>query len=560
MGVCLKKSMNIRAKLLLLVLPLLIAPLIISGIVSSYAARNGISLIAVDFLRYKAEELTKYAYGQWNTLLENGLEGDAFFVELAKRTTAGFASGAVRGPTELIAAFDGAGRPVMGGEGLELLPEEAEAISALAAARSEGWQRLSLGGIQRVAMAAYIEPFDWYLLVSEREDRFYAAVDQIAARTAWLIAISSAVSVLLLVLFSRYLTEPLRRLAGTMTAVMETNDLSIRAELLYPDEIGQLAANFNGMAAALDEAYAQIKNFALEAALSQRRERKVRNIFQKYVPASVIDQFFSRPESLLAGEERVLSVLFSDIVGFAGISERLSPGEVVDSLNHYFDRMVGIIQARTGIVDKYIGDAIMAFFGAPHSTGHDALDGVNAGLEMIEAMDEFNVWQRSRDRPPFMCGIGINHGKVTIGNIGSDKKMDYTVIGDMVNIASRVEGLTRLYREPLLVSGAVHKEIRGVYPCRFIDKVAVKGRRSAISIFGVSRDLSPGREKSLKYYHTGVKLYYERRFTEALRYLNAAAARAPGELAVERFIERCRGYIKRPPAEGWTGIVVMREK
>lgn len=552
--------MNIRTKLLLLVLPLLIAPLIISGIVSSYAARNGISLIAVDFLRYKAEELTKYAYGQWDTLLENGLEGDEAFVELAKRTTAAYAAGAVRGPTELIAAFDGAGRLATASAELELSPAERDSVAALAAARSEGWQRLSLGGIERVAMAAYIEPFDWYLLVSEREDRFYAAVDQIAARTALLIAVSSALSVLLLVLFSRYLTEPIRRLEGTMTAVMETNDLGLRAEVLYPDEIGRLAASFNGMAAALDEAYAQIKNYALEAALSQRRERKVRNIFQKYVPVNVIDQFFSRPESQLIGEERVLSVLFSDIVGFTGISERLSPGEVVDSLNHYFDRMVGIIQDRAGIVDKYIGDAIMAFFGAPSSTGRDALNGVVAGLEMLGALEEFNVWQRSRGRPPFLCGIGINHGKVTIGNIGSDKKMDYTVIGDMVNIASRVEGLTRYYREPLLLTGAVYKDVKDLIPCRFIDKVAVKGRRSAVSIFSAHMELSPGLEKGLKFYHAGVKRYYERRFAEALKYFNAAAVHAPGDRATERFIRRCREYIKSPPAAGWTGVVVMREK
>lgn len=552
--------MSIRTKLLLLVLPLLIAPLLVSGVVSSYAARNGISQIAVEFLRYKAEELRKFADGQWDILRENGLSDDPYFVDVAKRAVAGFASGMVRGPTELIAAFDGEGRLEMSSAGFELRASEAAGLAALRAAKSEGWQRLSLGGVERVAMAAYIEPFDWYALVSEREDRFYAAVNQIAARTGLLIAVSAALSVTLLIFFSRYLTDPLKRLEAAMTRVMETNDLSLRCEALYDDEIGRLSASFNGMAAALDDAYGQIKNYALEAALSQRRERKVRTIFQKYVPENVIEQFFSRPEAQLIGEERVLSVLFSDIVGFTGIAERLSPGEVVDSLNHYFDRMVELIMAHAGIVDKYIGDAIMAFFGAPDSTGRDARNGVTAGLEMLEALDEFNVWQRARGRPPFASGIGINHGKVTIGNIGSDKKMDYTVIGDMVNIASRVEGLTRYYREPLLVTGSVYKEIEGAFPCRFIDKVAVKGRRSAVSIFSVRRDVGPGLEKAMRLYHTGVNRYYERRFEEALKYLNAAAAHAPGDLAVERFILRCQELIKEPPARGWTGVVVMRDK
>jgi adenylate cyclase len=552
--------MNIRTKILLLVLPLLITPLLLSALVSSYAARNGISQIAVEFLRYKAEELQKYANGQWDILRENGLSDDPYFIDIAKQAVAGFAAGSVRGPTELIAAFDGSGRLEMSSADFELQASEAETIYALLSAKSEGWQRLRLGGADRVAMAAYIESFDWYLVVSEREDRFYAAVDQIVARTVLLIAISAALSTLFLILFSHYLTEPLKRLAATMTTVMETNDLSLRAEVLYSDEIGKLSSSFNGMAAALDEAYGQIKNFALEAALSQKRERKVRNIFQKYVPVNVIEQFFSRPEAQLIGDERVLSVLFSDIVGFTGISERLKPAEVVESLNHYFDRMVDIIMGNAGIVDKYIGDAIMAFFGAPSSTGRDALNSVTAGLEMREALDEFNAWQQARGRPPFFSGIGINHGKVTIGNIGSDKKMDYTVIGDMVNIASRVEGLTRYYHEPLLVSGSVYREVRGVYPCRFIDKVAVKGRHNAISVFSVRRDLDPGLEKAWKYYHAGIKRYYERQFDEALKYFKAADKLKPGDPATERFLARCQGLIKEPPAKDWTGIVIMREK
>jgi class 3 adenylate cyclase/HAMP domain-containing protein len=552
--------MNIRTKILLLVLPLIITPLLLSALVSSYAARNGISQIAVEFLRYKAEELQKYADGQWDILRENGLSDDPYFVDIAKQAVAGFASSSVRGPTELIAAFSGSGGLEMSSADFELQAAEAEKISALASSKRAGWQRLSLGGAQRVAMAVYIEPFDWYLVVSEREDRFYAAVDQIVTRTVLLIAISATLSTLLLVVFSQYLTVPLKRLADTMTTVMESNDLSLRAEVLYADEIGKLSSSFNGMAAALDEAYGQIKSFAFEAALSQRRERKVRNIFQKYVPVNVIEQFFSRPESQLIGDERILSVLFSDIVGFTGISERLKPAEVVESLNHYFDRMVNIIMGNAGIVDKYMGDAIMAFFGAPSSTGRDALNSVTAGLEMREALDEFNAWQQARSRPPFFSGIGINHGKVTIGNIGSDKKMDYTVIGDMVNIASRVEGLTRYYQEPLLVSGSVYKEVRNVFPCRLMDRVAVKGRQNAIYVFSVQRDLSPKLEKAWKYYHAGMKRYYARQFDEALKFFRAADSLNTGDPATERFILRCQDLIKKPPSKDWTGIVVMQEK
>ncbi|PKL25355.1 MAG: hypothetical protein CVV47_04670 [Spirochaetae bacterium HGW-Spirochaetae-3] len=283
-------------------------------------------------------------------------------------------------------------------------------------------------------------------------------------------------------------------------------------------------------------------------------------MFQKYVPADVIEQFFSRREAHLVGDERVLSILFSDIVGFTGISESLSPSEVVDSLNHYFERMVEIIIQRKGIVDKYIGDAIMAFFGAPVSSGRDAQNAVAAGLEMIESMDEFNVWQTAKGRPPFRSGVGINHGKVTIGNIGSDKKMDYTVIGDMVNIASRIEGLTRVYEEPMLVSSQVYREVRDSFPCFFVDKVAVKGRRSAVSVFGVRRDIDAESEKAVRYYHAGIRHYYGRRFDDAARCFDRASRIRPGDPRFERFAERCGSFLRSPPPPGWTGIVVMNEK
>lgn len=552
--------MSIRTKILLLVLPLLTAPLFISSIVSSFSARNGITQVTSEFLRFKAEELRDYARQQWDILEENSLAENPRFVEIAKNAVSGFAAGLVRSPSELIAAFDPEGALVMSTAEVEIRSEEAEALKPLAEAGRSGWVRLRLGGADRVAEAFVCPYFGWYVLVSEREDRFYSAVREIFRRSAYILAASVILSVALLLAFSRYLTEPLRRLERTMNEVMETNDLSRRAEVRFSDEIGSLAVSFNGMASALDDAYAQIKNYALEAALSQKRERKIRNIFQKYVPENVIVQFFSRPEAQLQGDERVLTVLFSDIVGFTGISERLKPSEVVDSLNHYFERMVDIIVDETGIVDKYIGDAIMAFFGAPVSTGQDAVHGVESGLRIIDALEDFNRWQAAKGRPPFRSGVGLNHGMVTIGNIGSDKKMEYTVIGDMVNTASRIEGLTRVYQEPMLVSASVYKEVRHRYPCRFVDKVAVKGRQGAVSVFSVRREIGPAEERVWKYYHAGVRRYYDRAFEEARSCFAAVLHARPGDGGAARFLSRCEECIKEPPGESWTGTVFMTEK
>ncbi len=136
-------------------------------------------------------------------------------------------------------------------------------------------------------------------------------------------------------------------------------------------------------------------------------------------------------------------MLFSDIRGFTTISEGMSPDDLVSSLNRYFSGQVDIIMNRSGIVDKYIGDAIMAFFGAPVTHDDDALQAILAGIEMSEAVEDFNRQQKELGKPEFHIGVGINYGIVTVGNIGTDKKMDYTVIGDMVNLASRLEGSPR---------------------------------------------------------------------------------------------------------------------
>jgi len=545
---------------MLLVLPLLIGPLVVSGIVSSYEARNGITQVAVEFLRFKAEEIRKYAGQQWDILDENNLSSDDHFVGVAKKAVEAFAAGTVREPTELIIAFGPSGVIDMSSSKADIRADETKAIVAMISEHREGWVRVRLEGTTRVAEAFFFPQFHWYVLVSEREERFYQAVNGILRRNSVIIAVSVFAAILLLALFSSYLTNPVRHLEQTMTRVMETNDLGIRAEVKYADEIGRLAASFNGMVSALSDAYSQIKNYALKAAISQRQERKVRNIFQKYVPVNVIDQFFSRPETELSGDERILTVLFSDIVGFTGISEQLTPSAVVDSLNHYFERMVEIIIDQNGIVDKYIGDAIMAFFGAPVSSGHDALDGVCASLRMIDSLDELNRWQVDRGRPPFHCGIGLNHGKVTIGNIGSNKKMDYTVIGDMVNIASRIEGLTRIYDEPLLVSYPVYLEVHSRFPCQFIDKVAVKGRHNAVTIYAVRREADPIRENALKAYHEGIRHYYERRFDEAGREFSIALRLQPADQAMALFARRCAALIADPPPQDWDGVIVMNEK
>ncbi len=552
--------MRIRYKFFLVVLPLVILPVLIAGLTSALAARNEITRIAQSSLEFKAEQLRGYAESQWRLLVANDLTDEPRYIAAAQHAVETFAVGLIRSPSELILAVEPGGSVAFSTEELEPGPDDVEALGRWYDRESEEWGELVLDGTSRVAQSAHFAPFDWMLLVTEREDSFFAVIRQIYGQSSTIAGISLAASLLLLFVFARHLLHPLDRMAGSMRHIMASGDLSHRVALFYHDEFGDLGHTFNLMTDELEKAYDEIKRFAYQAAIARRQEQKVRTVFQRYVPIDVLDQLFANPESMLVGANRELAVLFSDIRGFTSISENLPPDRLIESLNDYFSRMVDLIYTRDGIVDKYIGDAIMAFFGAPVRHDNDALLAVEAGLDMLDAIGSFNESQRARNLPEFRTGIGVNFGQVTIGNVGSERKMDYTVMGDMVNLASRLEGLTKIYRVPMIISESVAEKVRDTVSCQFVDTVTVKGKQYRTKIYAPRRRLSANTEKGWKLYHAGVKRYYAREFAEARRYLIAARKLLPNDPLVARFLSRSEELIEHPPPERWTGVVELSEK
>lgn len=552
--------MSIRAKIVLIVLPLIIAPLLITGYVSSLSARNGITRVATSLLRFKQEELLSYASSQWSLLVSNNLVGNEEFVEASKDAVQSFARNMVRSGTELILAVDAGGNLVMATGEIELTAAETQVLQALLTEEAFGWQQLALGGSERVAQVAPFEAFGWYILVTEQREAFYQTINQMYLQTGIILSVSSALALALLLVFSYLLTQPLKNVVGAMRDIISTSDLSKRVEVLYNDETGELGHTFNLMTSELDKANDLMKGYALQAVVAQHKEQKIRNIFQKYVPKAVIDQFFASPERMLVGEDRILALLFSDIRGFTTISERMRPNEVVESLNAYFELMVDIIMRNRGVVDKYMGDAIMAFYGAPERTRHEASEAVQSAFEMLEALKDFNVWQAQRGRPEFRIGIGINYGVVTVGNIGSEKKMDYTVIGDMVNIGSRLEGLTKVYDQPIIISESVAKKIEKQFPCRLIDRVIVKGKTAGIGIYTSRKELSPEEQHAWQLHEEAARLFYERSFEDAARLFQKVQELLPGDRSSAMFLERSKSNIASPPPPDWTGAMAMTVK
>jgi adenylate cyclase len=551
--------MRIRTKFVLIVVPLIITPLLLVGFAASLAARNGITRIATDFLEFKSEELRNYAATQWNLLVENRLDTRPEYVEVSKAAVTSFARSLIRSESELILALDDQGRIAMSTSPIEPLEQEMPGLTALAQNGEEGWTQIRLGGAARVAQAVRFDPFEWTFLVTEHRDVFYKAVNQIYFQSGFILIVALAVTLLMLYAFVRYLTQPLNNVVLAMRDIIGANDLTKRVELQYKDEIGDLGHTFNLMTGQLEKAYNQIKSYAFRSVIAQKREQKIRNIFQKYVPADVIDRFIERPESMLKGESRILAVMFSDIRGFTRISEPMTPEQIVESLNTYFGTMVDIIQGRKGIVDKYIGDAIMAFFGAPVKHDDDPLQAVQSGFDMLEELKAFNSRQAKGGRPEFHIGIGINYGVVTIGNIGSEKKMDYTVIGDMVNLASRLEQLTKVYDVPFLISDSVYSRIKKKVPCRLIDKVKVRGKKEGTRIFYPKDRIGKAEAKGWKLHHMGMNLYYKREFDKAIKYFVYAREFLENDPILPIYLNRCKNYVKTPPPADWDGYEILSE-
>jgi adenylate cyclase len=237
-------------------------------------------------------------------------------------------------------------------------------------------------------------------------------------------------------------------------------------------------------AGALTAGLAQAVNFQLEG----RERRRLRDLFKRYVDDAVIERIVDAPERVpLGGERRHVAVLFADIRNFTTRSEKTPPEILVRDLNQYFAAVVPAIRGRSGMVDKFIGDGIMAIFGAPMADGEAALHAVEAGQAMLAALDGLNARLEAVGSEPIAIGIGIHAGEAVIGNVGTPDRMEYTAIGDVVNVASRIEGLNRALGTELLISAAVFERIDGKVEAERVGEQPVKGRGESVAVYKVGR-------------------------------------------------------------------------
>lgn len=553
--------MSIRLKILLIVLPLLAVSLVMVAVSSFFSASTALRKATSELLNFESVQLEKHIASQWNLLVENGFTSRPEMIEATGLGIQAFSRGLMRTNTEMILALDQSGALAWSTRPLSLLPGELETLRTRMASATPSGEDVILEGIPRVSRGFLTPAFGWYLLVTEERSVFYADLDRITRDSAIILLIAVLSTIVLLQLFIKVLTSPLVTMVGTMKKIITSTDLSQRVAVEFPDEIGTLSHTFNLMLGELEKAYTQIKKYAYSAVLAQKKERKIRQIFQKYVPQELIEKFFASPESMLVGENRKLSVLFSDIRSFTTISESMSPDELVNNLNRYFNLMVDIIYNSGGIIDKYIGDAIMAFYGAPVSHVDDAYNSLKSAFGMMEAVRVFNRQQVEAGKPEFHIGIGLNYGLVTVGNIGAEKKMDYTVIGDTVNLASRLEGLTKEYHSELIFAEFLYEEIKDRHPSRLVDAVAVKGKKKGVLIYTSLPEVSEKTAEAWSLHNQGMEAYFSRDFEKALGlFRTVQGLLGNDDYLSEMMIQRCQDYRENPPDADWDGVKVMKTK
>jgi adenylate cyclase len=304
-----------------------------------------------------------------------------------------------------------------------------------------------------------------------------------------------------------------------------------------------------------------------EYALEQFERLRYRNVLERYVSKNVARTILEDRRSFiesLNGRKYAVTVLFSDIRGFTTMTEARDPEKLVAQLNEYFLEMVGVVLKEGGTLQKFIGDAIMAAWGDTHSEGaaEDARRAVSAALQMRAALARLNEgWARNPDRICLDIGIGINHGDVIVGNVGHPQRMEFTVLGDGVNLASRLESATRQFHTDILVGEAVEAVARERFIFRRVDLLAVKGKTRPVEVFTVLGDRSQPAPVWLAGYHEAIRLYRARQFAAAADgFQNTMRAIGGDDFLCAMFAERCAEYLRRLPPENWDGSYVLTGK
>ncbi|MFZ3040409.1 MAG: adenylate/guanylate cyclase domain-containing protein [Thiobacillus sp.] len=367
----------------------------------------------------------------------------------------------------------------------------------------------------------------------------------------WIItALATTLGLIFAALVTRSLVDPVKRLVGGTRAV-EAGDLDVEIMVRTHDELATLATSFNHMVAGL------------------REKERIRATFGQYVDPRIVKNLLENRIGADKGERQVMTVFFSDLEGFTRLCEGLTPDATVRFLNRYFSMMSEVIRTRQGIVDKYIGDSVMAFWGPPFTDPADhARQGCIAALAQVAQMEAFRAWLPEmfgirQGLPDVNVRMGIASGDVTVGNIGSETSRSYTVIGDTVNLASRLEQANKFYGTRILVNEATRNLAGDTLAFREIDSLRVAGKLETVRVYellGHSADLSETDRQRVQAYETGLVRYRAQDWEAAETAFRECLALAPADRPSQVMLDRIAAFRQTPPAAGWDGVWIAPSK
>lgn len=297
--------------------------------------------------------------------------------------------------------------------------------------------------------------------------------------------------------------------------------------------------------------------------VESRGKRQLAHLFGQYVPPELVDEMSEKMDEInLDGEMREMSVLFSDVRGFTTISESLEPKELTDYINAFLTPITKVIHDDRGTIDKYMGDAVMAFWGAPLEDDQHALHALNAAIGIVERMKTLREEFAEKNWPEIYVGVGVNSGNMNVGNKGSEFRVDYTILGDAVNLGSRLEGLTKVYGVDIITSEFTRHAVPE-FEYRELDRVRVKGKDKPVSIYeplGLLENVSKSDRKLLKQFHIGIKQFRAQNWDAAEREIFALSQLEPDRKIYKIYLDRIMYYRENPPGDDWDGSFTHTSK
>ena len=414
--------------------------------------------------------------------------------------------------------------------------------SALAASKNNKKHCLSAGEEYLVACLAFPDFFGkrWTFTILAPEDDFTGTRKETLNQILYLSIGGLLIGVLITMLLARRISKPIELLSKD---VLEVRHFNLDSDSGIKSHIHEIQI--------MDNAIKAMKN-SLKA-------------FRLYLPSVLVKQLIESGEDIaIGGKERELTLFFSDIANFTTISEVCSPEELMLQLSEYFDAMTDVIEKEKGTVDKFIGDAVMAFWGAPLANDNHPVGACHSALQCQRKIKELNKIWAGEGKEQYHTRIGIHSGPVTVGNIGAKQRMNYTVLGDGVNLASRLEGVNKIYRTDIIISESTYSHVKDIFECRILDKIAVKGKNNSVEIYELLTEHDSS--EAGKFAHLADKfkeiyeLYLKREWQQAKILFQELLKEFPDDHVCQIYIDRCDKYIKEEPPASWDGVTKLNSK